>query len=242
MQVVEDMEKDLLRTGFPAKELHVVHDEHIHTLVEIDEVVAFVLPERIDVLLDKLFGRNVKYLHRRVGLHHGVSDGLRQMGFPQAHPAIDQDGVERRFSRPCRNRPCCTDGQLVGLPLHQIFKRIGGIELRGEAHRPIARIHPVFRVFFDIGQAVPQTGIVSQHRIQSLPQLLGIVLFDPLVEDPVGDLYGQRLPVHRQSPRRREPRRIFLLRNLPFDFRQTSAPKRGSCFPFHLLNVDKSGW
>ena len=39
MQVVEDMEEDILRLLLTGKVMHVVHNNNVHSLVEIHEVI-----------------------------------------------------------------------------------------------------------------------------------------------------------------------------------------------------------
>ena len=66
MQVVEDMEECVLRAWLTCKELDIIQQEHIDALVEIDEVVDFLLGN----------GRGVLALNTRDDTYRTLIRGL----------------------------------------------------------------------------------------------------------------------------------------------------------------------
>jgi hypothetical protein len=47
----------------------------------------------LDEVVHEFFGRNVKNLDVRILFHHEIADGLQQVGFSQADPAVNKQGV-----------------------------------------------------------------------------------------------------------------------------------------------------
>ena len=93
VQVVENLEEHFLRAGFSCEKLDVVDDEQVNHLVEMDEVDAVVVFGGCEILIVKLFCLYIQ--HREVGVEvFGFkADGVAEVGFAQARPAIDQQGI-----------------------------------------------------------------------------------------------------------------------------------------------------
>ena len=75
------MEKHILGSGFARKELHVVNDQHIDQLIEVNEIVSVVFLHRINVLLGENFSRDIQYCFFRVLVFYFNPNGMSQVGF-----------------------------------------------------------------------------------------------------------------------------------------------------------------
>ena len=75
------MEENILSLRFSTKELNVVYDQHIDHLIEVDEIVLFVVSYGIDELVCELLGRNIKYGLIREAVFHVDTDGVCQVCF-----------------------------------------------------------------------------------------------------------------------------------------------------------------
>ena len=90
VQVIKDVKKDVLGTGFSREELHVVNDQNIDQLVKVNKVVSRILFDRLNVLLCKLLGRNIEYGPFGVLILNLDPDGMCQMGFSKTDAAKNQ--------------------------------------------------------------------------------------------------------------------------------------------------------
>ena len=76
MQVIKDVEKDILSSRFTREELHVVDNQDINDLIEMNKVVACVLFNRFNVLLGKFLRRDIQYRFK-----WGLSAELQQPNY-----------------------------------------------------------------------------------------------------------------------------------------------------------------
>lgn len=84
MKVVEDLEEDLLGTFFFGEELHIVYDQYIEVLIEVDELVVIALFGRINELIDEFFGTHENHHFLFVGLFDEVTNGVGEVCFSQS--------------------------------------------------------------------------------------------------------------------------------------------------------------
>ena len=88
LQVVEDVEERILRTGFSRQFLNVVDNQDVDHLVEMDEIGNFaVLVGGLELRL-KLVHRDVEHLQLGMALPHFVAYGLDDVGFAQSGIAV----------------------------------------------------------------------------------------------------------------------------------------------------------
>ena len=78
----------------PVKKLHIVDDQHIDELVEMNKVVDGIVAAMVDKLVDKFFGAYVQNHFAGLASLYFVADGLCQVRFTQAHAAIDHERIE----------------------------------------------------------------------------------------------------------------------------------------------------
>ena len=129
MEVVEDVEEHILRLLLAAEELHVIHDEDIHELVEVGEVVNAVVADRIDELVRELFGVHIEDRLFRSAVLDLNADGMRQVGLAQSDRAVNQQGIEGRATWLLRHCKSSTARQAVALSLNEVLKAVLRIEV-----------------------------------------------------------------------------------------------------------------
>ena len=93
VQRVEGMEKFLLDPFFACQKLNVVDQQNISLSIFSTKTGQLVILDSVDVLVGKLFRRNVS--HARVLSMPGymLANGVQQMRFAQAHAAIQEKRV-----------------------------------------------------------------------------------------------------------------------------------------------------
>ena len=130
-QRIERMEKFFLCRVLAADELHVINHQHIDGTKLFLERHRIPEPQRPDKLVHELFRREVN--HPAVGMRLGdvPSNGVHQMGFAQAHAAIEKQRVEGYAFR-FRHTACGSEGQLVGFADNKIVERAARVELCGK--------------------------------------------------------------------------------------------------------------
>ena len=130
LQVVEDVEERVLRTGLSRQLLDVVDDQHVDHLVEVDEVGNLaVLVGRLELRLE-LVHRDVQHLQLRVALAHLVADRLHDVGLSQPRIPIYIKRIEGVVSRVHRYGHARRAGQPVALALDEGREREVRIQLR----------------------------------------------------------------------------------------------------------------
>ena len=141
VKVVEDVEEYVLGFLLSAEELNVVHNEDIHQLVEVREVVDAVVPHGINELVGELLGVHIQH-----GLFRGPildldSNGMGQVGFAQSDRAVNQEGVEGRSTWLLGDSKTCTARKPVALTFNQVFKAVLGIQVGIDVELLEARNH-----------------------------------------------------------------------------------------------------
>ena len=134
MKVVEDLEEDFLGTFFLGEELHIVYDQHIEVLIEVDELVVIALFGRINELIDEFFGTHENHHFLFVGLFDEVANGMGQVGFAQSTSAEYHEGVECGSAGLLSDGQTCISCQFVAIAFHKIVERVAGIELAIDVH------------------------------------------------------------------------------------------------------------
>ena len=87
-------------------------------------------PDRVDHLVDEAVGRDVEDVELLLPGEDVVPDRVHEVGLPQAHPAVDEEGVVR-LRGDLRHRPGRGVGELVGGADHEALERVLRVERRG---------------------------------------------------------------------------------------------------------------
>ena len=119
--------------------LHIVDDEHVDGLIEMDEVVDGILAAGITELHLEEAGRHVQHALLRVHLLTLQSDGIHQMRLSASRRTIEEEGIERRLARMLGNAETYRARQLVGVTLNEGMERLVNVQLGIEV--PVHRVH-----------------------------------------------------------------------------------------------------
>ena len=128
MQVVEYMEKGILRLGLPGKLLDIVHQQHIDALVETDKVVYPVVADGIGILYQEIVCRQIEYPCSGIILLDAQANGLNQVGLPYPRLAKEEEGVEGVATGIGGNRLGSSTRQHVACPLIVAFKSVNRVQ------------------------------------------------------------------------------------------------------------------
>ena len=137
MQVIEDMEEGILCFELSCKELDIVEQEHVNTLIEIDEVVDFLLDNSGRVLALKNPGRHIKHPHARILLLELDADSLQKVGLAHTRRAKDEQGIVGLDFRVLSNGLSNAHSELVAHAAAIVVKGVSRIELRIDVLQPI---------------------------------------------------------------------------------------------------------
>ena len=96
LEMVEDMEERVLRALEPRKILDVIHDKHIHRLIEIQEIRDAVCLGGILVLEFESVRADIEHAELRVDEPCLVSDSIGEVCLPHSASAIYKKRVESR--------------------------------------------------------------------------------------------------------------------------------------------------
>ena len=107
MQVIEDCKKCILRFFCTIEELHIINDEHIYQLVEMDEIIDGIIAAMIYKLVDELLRTYIQDSFVRVQPAHLVAYCLHQVGFTPAYSTKHYQGIERSSSGLLRHVHTC---------------------------------------------------------------------------------------------------------------------------------------
>lgn len=129
VQVVENMKEDILCFLFVGEVVHIVQDQDIHHLVEMDEIIGRMAFEGIHKLLGKPLGADVQ--HRFVGeqLTNLVANGLGQVGFAETCSTVQHQGIEGSSPRFGSHSETCRPCKAVAVTLHKGIEPITRIQL-----------------------------------------------------------------------------------------------------------------
>src|ERR1700733_12931593 len=127
MQMIENGKKGILGLLRTVDELHIIDDQYVHQLVEMDEIVDGIVSAMVDELVDELFGAYIQYHFMLVQALDLISDSLRQMRLAQAHPPIDHQGIKAIGPGLLRHRLAGPAGDPVAITLDKRIKRVYGV-------------------------------------------------------------------------------------------------------------------
>ncbi|MBT9160120.1 MAG: hypothetical protein DDT26_01393 [Dehalococcoidia bacterium] len=88
MEIIEGVEKTLLRLFLAGKELNVINEEHIGTSILIAKILGAPLSDAGDEIVGELFRGDID--HSLIALQNELLYGTQQVGLPQPHPAINE--------------------------------------------------------------------------------------------------------------------------------------------------------
>ena len=89
------MEELFLGGVLTADELHIINHQHVDRAKQLFERHDVFVAKRPDELVHELFSGQVDHATRRVALANMPGNRMHQMGFAQAHAAIEIERVER---------------------------------------------------------------------------------------------------------------------------------------------------
>ena len=255
--MVEHIEEGVLGP-LPHQVLDIVHDEDVDSLIESDEIHNPVALDGIHVLGLEFVPGDVENHLFLVFLLDGDADGLRDVRFPEAGAAEEEQGVERGFSGSPGDVLRCIDAQFVALPFHQVGEAVlriePGIDLEplhpgenegaGAAGRLIGghrygvvggngtlrgREHHAFLVP-DRADQVEQLGIGPDGAFDGEPQKVFVSFLYILAEEVRRNLHREVGPLEGHRPDGREPGGELLRINVVFNDLQTAIPYRNMSF------------
>ena len=133
--MIEDMEEggDGLLSGGPL--LHIIDNQHIDGLIEVDEVVDRILSTGIGKLHLEQTGTDIEHAFLRIHLLAAHTDGVDEVRLATTRGAIDKERIERRLTRMLCNRKAHRTGQLVGIAFDIVLESLLGIQLRVQSLR-----------------------------------------------------------------------------------------------------------
>ena len=76
MKMVENIEKYILRFFLACKIVNIINDQNINHLVKMDEIILIIIFDRINELIDKLVGGNIKDRFFRKKILDLKTDGM----------------------------------------------------------------------------------------------------------------------------------------------------------------------
>ena len=127
--MIEYMEECILRLIFSDQFLDIIQDQHIHTLIEIHEVVCRISPDSLRILYGKEMGRYIQHLLFRMDLLDAITDCVAQMGFSHTGCTVNKHriiGLSRCLSYFLTGR---TD-QPVACSFKIIIEIVFGVQVR----------------------------------------------------------------------------------------------------------------
>ena len=93
VEMVEGVEKLLLRPVLADEGVDIVHEEEVDAPVFFPELEDLPVLEVVDDLVHELLGRDVDDPQARVVPQALVADGVHEVGLPEARPAVDVEGI-----------------------------------------------------------------------------------------------------------------------------------------------------
>ena len=213
MQVVEDVEKGVLRLGHAGKLLCVINDEHINSLIEIDEVIDRIIAHRVRVLHLEEVGRHIQHPFLRIQFLDLGTDGIDQVRLSHTRCAIDEQRIENGFGRIERHGLGHAAREFVAFSFYKSLKVIVTLQVRIQfVHQRLARHvldlglgrsggrvggmrrqrHRRGRIV-DYHHVVHQLASFAEHLIYGLAEQVDELLFQELIEELARHLQNQRL-------------------------------------------------
>ena len=149
------MEKLLLRAFLAGKKLDIVNQQRIHRPVIAFELIDGVQLQCLDHVGHKPFRTQIGYLRARVATHNLIANGMHQVGFTQAHTAIEKQRVVGTTGVFCHLHGG-SPGQLVRFTLDK------GIEGKGFVKKTL-----VFDITFYLHRTALGLGLGCRRRHRS---------------------------------------------------------------------------
>ena len=129
MEVVEDREEGVLSSR-SVKILDIIHDQHIHLLVECYKVCELILYiHRIHELSLETACWNIQNYEFRIFLLDCNTDCLRKMGLSESRTSEKEERVERCLAWSSRNTLTSCETHPVALTYYKVLKTVHRVEL-----------------------------------------------------------------------------------------------------------------
>ncbi len=90
MQVVENMEKHILRSLFTRQLMNIVYQQQVDALVKMDKVVDAVVEISLRILHLKQMRGNIKNSQLGIFIERVIAYSMQKMGFPHAGLTINK--------------------------------------------------------------------------------------------------------------------------------------------------------
>ena len=127
--MIKDVEESILSFRLSSKFLNIIKNQDIDSLIEIDEVICFVLTNRISILHREKMSRKIQNAKFWMQFLNSPSDGIHQVGFTTARWSKDKEWIESLCRILCNSfthRTC----QTIAFSLYIVVKEITLMELR----------------------------------------------------------------------------------------------------------------
>ena len=126
--MVEDMEERGNGLLCRCPLLHIIDNQYIDGLIEMDEVIDSITAAGIGKLHLEQTGRNIEYALVRVHLFTTNTDGIDKVRLTTTRRSEDKEGIERRLSRMLGNADTDGTGQAVGITFYKSLERLMQIQ------------------------------------------------------------------------------------------------------------------
>ena len=153
------MEELFLGTLFLGEELNVIDQQRIHRTVKALELVDGIQLQGLDHVRHKTLGMQVNHLGIRVFLQQMITHRMHQVGFTQAHAAVQKQRVVAMLGV-IGHLPGCRSGQLVGFTFDKVFEGKGAIQITGV-------LEPAFDLHRTLGTRGLNRCIGATHRVKA---------------------------------------------------------------------------
>ena len=197
VQMVEDVEEGILRARLASKELDVIKQEHVDTLIEINEVVDFLLLYGSRVLALEHARRYIQHPHARVILLELDTYSLQQVSLANAGLSKDEQGVVGLHLGVLGNRLTDAHGKPVAHAAAIVLEGVSRVELGVNVLEHILALKGIgdtrladLEILLELNAGaclglLDGTGIVMAHYIKLIEELdvLSKHLFQGSLED-----------------------------------------------------------
>ena len=157
MQCIEGVEQFFLRGVFAGNELHIVQQQHINCAVFFTEGAGGVCADGVDQIVGEFLCGHIKHTQAVAGAC--IANGLQQVGFAEAHAAVQKERVvraRRRFADGARRRV----RHAVVRTNYEVVKNIARVQAGGFGHFNFCGGHKHLRTHQQLGWRC----VVAGHR------------------------------------------------------------------------------
>ena len=130
VQIVENGEEGIHGALLAAQLLHIVNQQHINALIEVDEVGHFALLSRHLILILEISHAHKQHPRFRMPHFYGYGNGLDEVSLANTHRSVEEERIEVVALGLVGNGAGYGVGQPVALANTVIGKRIGRIQPR----------------------------------------------------------------------------------------------------------------